>query len=120
MFNEGAFELVGAPELDFDQFSVRIVEAQLPELLQILDAVPLHQLRKMQEATLRVRDYFVYKDIFSPYRYMRNGLLSKGLEGQDALLLLALSLEARARDVGKLGRMTTDVRARNRRLLRVA
>ena len=41
MFNEGAFELVGAPELDFDQFSVRIVEAQLPELLQVQPR-PIH------------------------------------------------------------------------------
>lgn len=88
--------------------------ASLP---QILDAVPPAQLRALQQAALRVRDYFVYKDLYSPYRYARKDLLDRGREGQDALLLFALALEARARQLHKMPPTSAETVARNRRLL---
>ena len=66
MFFEGAFSLAGAPELEYSSFSLRLPEAELPRVLEALDAVPAPRLRAMQAAALRVRDYFVYKDVYAP------------------------------------------------------
>ena len=55
MFFEGAFLLAGAPELEYSSFSLRLPEAELPRLLEALDAVPAPRLRAMQAAALRVR-----------------------------------------------------------------
>ena len=49
---------------------------------------------------LWVRDYFVYKDLWSSYRYMRHEVMSRGRVGHDAFLMLALGLEGRARQMG--------------------
>ena len=78
MFFEGAFSLAGAPELEYSSFSLRLPEAELPRVLEALDAVTAPRLRAMQAAALRVRDYFVYKDVYAPYRYERKALLATG------------------------------------------
>ena len=56
----------------------------------------------MRRVVLWVRDYFVYKDMYNPNPKERADLLSGGRAGQDAFLLLALALEARARALGRL------------------
>jgi len=117
MFFEGAFSLAGAPELEYSSFSLRLPEAELPRVLEALDAVTAPRLRAMQAAALRVRDYFVYKDVYAPYRYERKALLATGRPRQDGFLLLALALEARARQLGKLPPQTEEGRRRNRALL---
>jgi len=117
MFFEGAFSLAGAPELEYSSFSLRLPEAELPRVLEALDAVAAPRLRAMQAAALRVRDYFVYKDVYAPYRYERKALLATGRPRQDGFLLLALALEARARQLGKLPPQTEEGRRRNRALL---
>ena len=65
-----------------------------------------------------VRDYFVYKDMFNPNAQERAELIQAGRPGQDAFLLLALALEARARALGKLPAFdASSWKRRNRRLL---
>ena len=70
----------------------RASKAELPRLLQHLDAVPPARLAAMQRAVHAVRDYFVYKDVYSPYRYHRRDFVGAGTAGQDAFLLLTLAL----------------------------
>ena len=101
MFFEGIFDLVGAG-MDYSDFSLRVPESELPRLLEHLDAVSPARLAKLQTAVIRARDYFVYKDVWSRYRYMRAEIMSRGRAGQDAFLMLALGLEARARRLGAL------------------
>lgn len=59
---------MGAPELEYSSFALNLPEADLPRLLEVLDAVPPARLRQMQRRVIAVRDLFVYKDLFSPYR----------------------------------------------------
>ncbi len=66
---------------------------------------------------MQVRDYFVYKDAYAPYTYQRKALLETGRRGQDAFLLLALALEARARSLGKLVEPQERWLLRNRALM---
>lgn len=119
MFFEGAFALVGLG-IDYPDFSVRLPEARLHELVDVLVAIPEHEVRRLQANALLVRDYFVYKDMYNPPhrgdRHTRADLLAAGRPGQDAFLLLALALEARARAIGKLGG-GGDWHARNKLLL---
>ena len=51
----------------------------------------------MQRLVLKVRDFFVYKDMYNPNARYRRELLETGRPGQDAFLLLAKALEAKAR-----------------------
>ena len=101
MFFEGAFGLAGLP-LDYANFSVRLAEAELPQLVQRLRAIPPAAVAAMQRAVLWVRDYFVYKDMYNPNADDRAELLASGRRGQDAFLLLTKALEARARALGRL------------------
>ena len=80
MFFEGIFNLVGA-ELDYDDFSIRIPEHELPRLLEHLDEVTPAQFAKYQRNVLWVRDYFVYKELWSTCRYMRKELMGRGRAG---------------------------------------
>jgi hypothetical protein len=50
----------------------------------------------MHKATLQVRDFFVYKDMYNPDVADRRQLLQSGRPGRDAFLLLTAALEARA------------------------
>lgn len=119
MFFEGAFELVGLG-IDYPDFSIRLPEARLHELVDVLVAVPDEEVRRLQSNALRVRDYFIYKDMYNPTtrRDRRDVLLALGRPRQDAFLLLTLALEARARAIGKLRNGSRDWWTRNRRLLR--
>ena len=72
---------------------------------------------EMRARVLLVRDYFVYKDMYSPDADERRELLKAGRPNQDAFLLLAMALEARARDLGRLPANPAAWRPRNRRLL---
>ncbi|KAL1519387.1 hypothetical protein AB1Y20_022912 [Prymnesium parvum] len=101
MFFEGIFSLVGA-KLDYADFSIRVPEGDLPRLLEYLDSVSHEQLMRYQRNVLWVRDYYVYKDLWSSYRFVRKELMSRGRAGQDAFLMLALALEGRARTIGTL------------------
>lgn len=103
MFFEGAFEIAGMG-IDYDDFSVRVAEADLLNLAKILKAIPQERVRTLHANTLIVRDYFVYKDMYNPNIHIRRKLLKEGRAKQDAFLLLTLNLEARARDLGKLPR----------------
>ena len=101
MFFEGAFHAAGLP-LDYRNFSVRVAEQQLPRLVTRLRAVPPAAVAALQRNALWVRDYFVYKDMYNPDAANRRRLLGSGRVGQDAFLLLAKALEARARALGHL------------------
>ena len=70
-----------------------------------------------ETAVLRVRDYFVYKDMYNPDAQDRSVLLREGQPGQDAFLLIALTLEERARRMGKLPADTPADVARRARML---
>jgi hypothetical protein len=123
MFFEGAFALVGLG-IDFPDFSVRLPEARLHELVDVLLAIPEPEVRRLQANALLVRDYFIYKDMYpglynTPHakpQHARADLLAAGRPGEDAFLLLALALEVRARAIGTLSR-GGDWQARNRLLL---
>jgi hypothetical protein len=101
MFFEGSFASAGLP-LDYANFSVRLLEKDLPDLVRVLRAVPQPEVLRMRKAVLWLRDYFVYKDMFTPDASERARLLGLGRPGQDAFLLLALNLEARARALGRM------------------
>jgi len=96
MFFEGAFTEAGLP-LDYANFSLRFGEAELPQLVKRLRAISPERILELRRAALWVRDYFVYKDMYNPSREERRQLLDMGRPGQDAFLLLARTLEARAR-----------------------
>ena len=116
MFLEGAFTEAGLPGFDYASFSLRLMEADLPDLVKVLRAVPRRRIEELRRAVLWARDYFVYKDMYNPSASSRAELLSAGRPRQDAFLLIALALEGRARALGKL----VDVpewRQRNRELL---
>ena len=115
MFFEGSFADAGLP-IDYANFSIRLSEAELPQLVQRLRAVPPERVVALRRAGLWVRDYFIYKDMFNPKADERRGLLATGRPKQDAFLLLALALESRARTLGKL-RDAPNWRERNRALL---
>ena len=122
MFLQGAFAAVGAG-IDYANFSITLPEAELPRLLEHLDAVTPAQLAAYQRTLLWVRDYFVYKDLYSPYRFVRRELLGRGRANQDAFMLLALALEARARSLPPrrgIHLSHDEWVARNRRLLKAA
>jgi len=48
MFFEGSFAAAGLP-FDYSDFSLRLPEAALPNLLQVIDAVPPERLAAMQK-----------------------------------------------------------------------
>jgi len=116
MFFEGALRAAGLG-FDYEAFSVRVAEGELPQLLGKLDALPPARIVAMRRAALRVRDYFVYKDMFNPSRDNRAALLSEGRRGQYAFLLLALALEDRARSLGKLPRARPEDTHRHAQML---
>jgi len=118
MFFEGAF---GASGMGFDyaDFSVRIAEAQLHTLVDVLAAIPKKRVLQLRRVVMHVRDYFIYKDMYNPSKEHRARLLRLGRPKQDAFLLLALGLEAKARALGKLSERGSEWRSRNRALLRV-
>ena len=101
MFFEGSFESAGLG-LDYKNFSVRIDEKDLPDLVTKLRAIPPSAVARMRRNVLLLRDYFVYKDMFNPDREHRKALLSLGRPAQDAFLLLTLALESRARALGRI------------------
>ena len=107
MFFEGAFEAAGLG-LDYADFSVRIAERDLPDLVTTLRAIPPARVAVMRRKVLLLRDYFVYKDMYSPSASHRKAMLALGRPGQDAFLLLALALEARARALGVLKQQPGD------------
>ena len=117
MFLEGAFTEAGLPGFDYASFSLRLMEADLPDLVKVLRAVPRRRIEELRRAALWARDYFVYKDMYSPDADERRELLKAGRPNQDAFLLLAMALEARARDLGRLPANPAAWRPRNRRLL---
>ena len=100
----------------YANFSIRLAEAELPLLVQKLKQVPPAQIARLRAAALWVRDYFIYKDMYNPSAGNRKELLGIGRPRQDAFLLLALALEARARNLGKL-KDVPNWRERNRALL---
>ena len=101
MFFEGSFSASGLP-IDYANFSVRIAEQDLPNLVPTLKAITPEEVLRMRQAVLWLRDYFVYKDMFNPDAAERARLMGLGRPGQDAFLLLALHLEQRARALGRL------------------
>ena len=118
MFFEGVFDLVGA-ELGYPDFSIRLRESELPRLLDHLDAISPLQLRRYQRNILLVRDYFIYKDLWTVRPHIRTELVGRGAAGQDAFLMLALALEGKARQIGALRSRLTQAQwlGRNRALL---
>ena len=116
MFLEGAFAAAGLP-IDYADFSVRLLEAELPLLVRKLRAISPAEIVRMRRRVLWVRDYFVYKDMYQPDASERRELLEAGRPGQDAFLLLTLALEARARALDRLPEPEAVWRSRNRRLL---
>ena len=118
MFFEGAFAAAGLG-FDYADFSVRIAEDGLRSLVSTLKAIPQSRVAEMRARVLLVRDYFVYKDMYSPDADERRELLKAGRPNQDAFLLLAMALEARARDLGRLPKAVEAWRPRNRKLLGV-
>jgi hypothetical protein len=116
MFLESAFHDAGLP-FDYADFSIRLAEAELPDLVKVLRAVPPAAVERMRKLVLWVRDYFIYKDMYNPSAPSRRELTSAGRPGQDAFLLITLALEARARALGKLIEPDTTWRARNAALL---
>jgi hypothetical protein len=116
MFLESAFHDAGLP-FDYADFSIRLAEAELPDLVKVLRAVPPAAVERMRKLVLWVRDYFIYKDMYNPSAPSRRELTSAGRPGQDAFLLITLALEARARALGKLVEPETTWRARNAALL---
>ena len=119
MFFEGAFAAAGLP-VDYNEFSIRLLESELPSLVSVLKAVSEAKARRMRRMVLWLRDYFVYKDMYNPSAKDRADLLSAGRPAQDAFLLLALALEARARALGKLTEPASVWRTRNTKLLGAA
>lgn len=119
MFMEGAFAAAGLP-IDYADFSVRLLEAELPLLVRKLRAISAAEIVRMRRRVLWVRDYFVYKDMYQPDADERRELLEAGRPGQDAFLLLTLALEARARALDRLPEPEAVWRERNRRLLDLA
>jgi hypothetical protein len=119
MFFEGAFAAAGLP-MDYANFSVRIAEAELHNLVPILKAVPPARVRRMRRVVLWLRDYFVYKDMYNPSPTSRRQLLASGREGQDAFLLLTLALEARARALGRLPRDRSAWQPRSQLMLQAS
>ena len=65
-----------------------------------LSAIPRREVVRMQRLVLKVRDFFVYKDMYNPNGRERRELLGAGRPGQDAFLLLTKALEAKARVLG--------------------
>jgi len=116
MFFEGAFAESGL-DFDYSAFSIRLAEADLPEMVNILLAVPAAKVLAMRRNVLKVRDYFIYKDMYNPDRFERSKLLAAGRAGQDGFLMLTLALEARARRLGVLSEPEQLWKARNRALL---
>ena len=117
MFLEGFFKAAGLP-IDYDDFSVRLLEADLPDLVARLKAVPRRRIARMRRVVLWVRDYFIYKDMYNPNAKERAELTGAGRPGQDAFLLTALALEARARELGRLPpESDAEWRTRNTKLL---
>ena len=96
---------------------MRLLESELPSLVTRLRAISNDKVVAMRRAVLWLRDYFVYKDMYNPDADHRAQLLGTGRPQQDAFLLLALALEARARALGRLPEPPTTWRARNLRLL---
>ncbi len=119
MFFEGAFRSVGL-DVDYDGFSLRVAESALPDLVATLRAVPRRRVVAMRALCLWLRDYFVYKDMYNPSAAERAELLGKGRPNQDAFLLLALALEARARSLGRLPSAAEAWKPRSRRMLGAA
>mgnify|MGYP006102210393 CR=1 FL=1 len=100
---------------------VRLLESELPDLVRLLRAVPARRIARMRRVVLWVRDYFVYKDMFNPSAKDRAELTAAGRPGQDAFLLTALALEARARALGRLPEESdAGWRTRNTKLLGAA
>ena len=66
MFFESVFSAVGL-DVDYDDFSVRVGEGELPLLVQRLKAIPNERRVAMRRLVLRLRDYFVYKDMYNPH-----------------------------------------------------
>lgn len=99
MFLEGVFETAGMG-FDYQNFSIRIPEAEQHELVKRLSEIPTRRVLKMQRLVGRVRDYFVYKDMYNPNTLDRRRLLSLGRSDHDAFLMIIKGLEARARAIG--------------------
>ena len=118
MFWESALAEVGLG-VDYADFSLRLPEVRLPQLIMTLRAVSAARVRSMRALCMKLRDYFIYKDMYNPEAAHRMQLLATGRRGQDGFLLLALALEARARSLGKLPADDASWLPRNRRLLGV-
>ena len=103
--------------MDWQDFSIRLLESELPDLVRRLKAVPAKEVRAMRRVVMWLRDYFVYKDMYNPSTASREKLLGLGRPQQDAFLILALALEARARSLGHLVEKESDWRTRNEALL---
>ena len=116
--SSGAFAAAGLG-FDYDDFSVRVAENALRSLTATLKAIPKARVVEMRRKVLLIRDYFVYKDMYAPDAAERRALLAAGRQNQDAFLLLAMALEARARDLGRLPKAVEAWRPRNRKLLGV-
>ena len=82
MFFEGAVAAAGLG-FDYSDFSVRIAEDGLRSLVTVLKAIPQSRVAEMRARVLLVRDYFVYKDMYSPDADERRELLG-GPPDQDA------------------------------------
>ena len=95
MFFEGAFTDAGLG-LDYANFSIRIPEAELPSLLDVLGNISQDRVMDLRKAALSVRDYFIYKDMYNPSAESRRNLLETGMAFKDAFWLLIRALEARA------------------------
>eukprot|EP00965_Chrysotila_dentata_P059660 1979150-Pleurochrysis_carterae.AAC.2 len=116
---QGVFGTVGLG-YDYSDFSVRLAEADLPKLVDVLTGIPLRRIKAMRKVVMHVRDYFVYKDMYNPSKQNREELLSRGRPNQDGFLIIALGLEARARALGRITGKRRMWRSRNRLLLRAA
>ena len=119
MFFEGAFAAAGLP-VDYANFSVRLAENNLHNLVDVLKAISPKEIRRMRRNVLWLRDYFVYKDMYNPSAKYRKELLNAGRPEQDAFLLLTLALEHRARKLGRLREPEKVWRGRNLLLLGAA
>ena len=70
-------------------------------LVTTLKAIPQSRVAEMRARVLLVRDYFVYKDMYSPDADERRELLKAGRPNQTPSFAMALEARARTSDASR-------------------